>query len=114
MLAYILLGGLTCAIYNEVLQFFLIVFGFVPLVWLGLREVGGWDGLTARLAAGGRRARLPADALHALLARMGDAVDEPDGRGVVRARRWGSASCSRSATGAPTSSSCSARWRPTR
>jgi SSS family solute:Na+ symporter len=33
VLAYIYLGGLTSAIYNEVLQFFLIVLGFAPLVW---------------------------------------------------------------------------------
>jgi SSS family solute:Na+ symporter len=45
VLAYIFLGGLTSAIYNEVLQFFLIVAGFLPLVWLGLRNVGGWSGL---------------------------------------------------------------------
>ena len=51
VLAYILLGGLTSAIYNEVLQFFLIVAGFLPLVWLGLRSVGGWQGLTANLPA---------------------------------------------------------------
>jgi SSS family solute:Na+ symporter len=50
VLAYIVLGGLTSAIYNEVLQFFLIVLGFVPLVFLGLRDAGGWSGLTARLA----------------------------------------------------------------
>ncbi len=50
VLAYILLGGLTSAIYNEVLQFFLIVLGFAPLVFLGLRDVGGWDGLVARLS----------------------------------------------------------------
>jgi SSS family solute:Na+ symporter len=49
VLAYIALGGLTSAIYNEVLQFFLIVFGFAPLVYLGLRELGGWDGLVARV-----------------------------------------------------------------
>ena len=52
VLAYIFLGGLTSAIYNEVLQFFLIVAGFLPLVYLGLRDVGGWDGLTLRLAKG--------------------------------------------------------------
>ena len=45
VLAYMLLGGLTSAIYNEVLQFFLIVFGFAPLVLLGLHAVGGWEGL---------------------------------------------------------------------
>jgi SSS family solute:Na+ symporter len=49
VLAYIYLGGLTSAIYNEVLQFFLIVLGFAPLVFLGLRDVGGWDGLVGRL-----------------------------------------------------------------
>ena len=49
VLAYILLGGLTSAIYNEVLQFFLIVAGFFPLVWLGLKNVGGWQGLAAKL-----------------------------------------------------------------
>jgi len=49
VLAYIFLGGLTSAIYNEVLQFFLIVMGFLPLVLLGLKDVGGWDGLTAKL-----------------------------------------------------------------
>ncbi len=50
VLIYISLGGLTSAIYNEVMQFFLIVAGFVPLVFLGLREVGGWHGLEAKLA----------------------------------------------------------------
>jgi solute:Na+ symporter, SSS family len=50
VLVYTYLGGLTSAIYNEVLQFFLIVAGFVPLVIIGLIDVGGWDGLSARLA----------------------------------------------------------------
>jgi SSS family solute:Na+ symporter len=49
VLAYIFLGGLTSAIYNEVLQFFLIVLGFLPLVFLGLVDVGGWSGLVAKL-----------------------------------------------------------------
>ena len=49
VLAYIFLGGLTSAIYNEVLQFFLIVAGFAPLVWIGLRNVGGWQGIKTRL-----------------------------------------------------------------
>ncbi len=49
VLVYIFLGGLTSAIYNEVLQFFLIVLGFCPLVFLGLKSVGGWDGLVAKL-----------------------------------------------------------------
>jgi solute:Na+ symporter, SSS family len=50
VLAYTTLGGLTSAIYNEVLQFCLIVAGLLPLVILGLHNVGGWDGLSARLA----------------------------------------------------------------
>jgi len=50
VLSYIALGGLTSAIYNEVLQFFLIVFGFIPLVYLGLSAAGGWNGLEAKLA----------------------------------------------------------------
>ncbi len=45
VLGYIFLGGLTSAIYNEVLQFFLIVAGFLPLVYLGLKNVGGWKEL---------------------------------------------------------------------
>jgi SSS family solute:Na+ symporter len=49
VLGYIFLGGLTSAIYNEVLQFFLIVAGFTPLVWIGLRNVGGWEGIKRTL-----------------------------------------------------------------
>jgi SSS family solute:Na+ symporter len=49
VLVYIYMGGLKGAIYNEVLQFFLIVAGFAPLVFLGLRHVGGWHGLQESL-----------------------------------------------------------------
>src|SRR5580658_8784458 len=49
VLGYIFLGGLTSAIYNEVLQFFLIIAGFLPLVLIGLKNVGGWSGLKASL-----------------------------------------------------------------
>jgi SSS family solute:Na+ symporter len=42
---YIFLGGLTSAVYNEVLQFFLIVLGIAPLVFIGLDKVGGWEGI---------------------------------------------------------------------
>jgi solute:Na+ symporter, SSS family len=51
VLVYILLGGLVSAIYNEVLQFFLIVAGFLPLVLLGLKDVGGWSGIKHQLPA---------------------------------------------------------------
>ena len=66
VLAYVFAGGLTSAIYNEVLQFFMIVFGFAPLVFLGLREVGGWAGLTARLTeAAATRGLAPGAYTHA-------------------------------------------------
>ena len=51
VLVYVFFGGLTSSIYNEVVQFFLIVFGLFPLAYLGLREVGGWSQLAARLPA---------------------------------------------------------------
>jgi SSS family solute:Na+ symporter len=49
VLVYTYLGGLSSAIYNEVLQFFLIVIGFLPLVIVGLIDIGGWDGLMDKL-----------------------------------------------------------------
>jgi len=49
VLVYIYLGGLTSAIYNEVLQFFLIVLGFLPLVLIGMKDVGGWHELVSKL-----------------------------------------------------------------
>ena len=45
VLIYTFLGGLTSAVYNEVLQFFLIVLGIAPLVYLGLHKAGGWHGI---------------------------------------------------------------------
>ena len=51
VLAYVLKGGLSSAIYNEVLQFFMIVFGIAPLAYIALKNVGGWEGLTAKLHA---------------------------------------------------------------
>ena len=47
---YVFKGGLTSAIYTEVLQFFMIVLGFAPVVYLGLKDVGGWDALTKNLS----------------------------------------------------------------
>jgi SSS family solute:Na+ symporter len=49
VLLYVLKGGLTSAIYTEVLQFFMIVLGFAPVVWLGLEDVGGWAALKEKL-----------------------------------------------------------------
>ena len=79
VLAYVLLGGLTSAIYNEVLQFFLIVFGFAPLVALGLHAVGGWEGLSARLAEVASARGLPAGAYTHTWSTLGDASQNPIG-----------------------------------
>jgi solute:Na+ symporter, SSS family len=51
VLSYITLGGLRAAIYNEVLQFFVIVAGLLPLTLLGLHKVGGWDGLKDKITS---------------------------------------------------------------
>ena len=112
VLSYITLGGLRAAIYNEVLQFFVIVASLTPLTLIGLHRVGGWDGLTDKLAAeeGGatidQRSRTPGRA------RRCRASTPRSGRSSASCS--GSASCSRSATGPRTSSRSSARWPPTR
>jgi solute:Na+ symporter, SSS family len=51
VLAYITLGGLSGAIYNEVLQFFVILAGLIPVAVLGLIKVGGVSGLAAKVRA---------------------------------------------------------------
>jgi SSS family solute:Na+ symporter len=51
VLAYITLGGLSSAIYNEVLQFFVILAGLIPLTVVGLVKVGGWNGLVEKVQA---------------------------------------------------------------
>jgi SSS family solute:Na+ symporter len=55
VLTYTALGGLSAAIYNEVLQFFVIVAALVPLTVVGLYKVGGWSGLMDKVShsAGG-------------------------------------------------------------
>lgn len=50
VLSYITLGGLSAAIYNEVLQFFIIVAALLPLTLIGLHQVGGWGGLKEKVA----------------------------------------------------------------
>src|SRR6266404_2557620 len=85
VLAYIFLGGLTSAIYNEVLQFFMIVFGFAPLVFLGLKSIGGWDGLVHSLTAVATNPANPAGKAFASgawtqsWAHMGSPADNPMG-----------------------------------
>ncbi len=60
VLVYIVLGGLNSAIYNEVLQFFVILAGLIPLTVIGLIKVGGWHGLVSRI-----NAKMGPTALHA-------------------------------------------------
>jgi SSS family solute:Na+ symporter len=47
--AYVFLGGLLSAIFNEVLQFFLIWLGALLISIIGLIETGGWNGMVARI-----------------------------------------------------------------
>ena len=100
VLVYIFLGGLASAIYNEVLQFFLIVAGFLPLVWLGLKDVGGWSGLKATTVR--RLTPMPGRAWAA------PTPTRWESNGL--AWRWAWALCSRLAIGAPTFWWCSGPW----
>jgi SSS family solute:Na+ symporter len=52
VLTYITIGGLSSAIYNEVLQFFVILAGLLPLTIIGLVKVGGIDGLMESVRSG--------------------------------------------------------------
>jgi SSS family solute:Na+ symporter len=61
VMAYITLGGLTSAIYNEVLQFFIIVASLLPLTLVALHDMGGWSGLSDRV----RDSALGEEGLHA-------------------------------------------------
>jgi SSS family solute:Na+ symporter len=56
VLSYITLGGLSAAIYNEVLQFFVIVASLLPLVIIGLNRVGGWSGLEEKITTAANNA----------------------------------------------------------
>ena len=69
VLCYTFLGGLTSAIYNEVLQFFLTVLGFAPLAILAVWKAGGWEGM---------RANVPPVMMHSWKY-MGSAADNPMG-----------------------------------
>ena len=107
VLVYITLGGLSSAIYNEVLQFFIILAALIPLTIVGLNDVGGWDGLKDRLV------EMNGD--DQLLQSWDGTQSAPS---TTRSARRGSrscsasASCSRSATGRRTSPRSSARCRP--
>ncbi len=81
VLVYIFLGGLTSAIYNEVLQFFMIVLGFAPLVFLGLKDVGGWDALKLKLQPVAVAQHFAPDTWSRSWAYLGGAAENPMGIG---------------------------------
>jgi SSS family solute:Na+ symporter len=58
VLSYITLGGLSAAIYNEVLQFFVIVAALLPLTLIGLHRVGGVGGLVDKVTEAGNEEML--------------------------------------------------------
>jgi SSS family solute:Na+ symporter len=59
---YITLGGLSSAIYNEVLQFFVILAALIPIAVVGLHDVGGWNGLQDKF----KETKIGEAGLHAL------------------------------------------------
>jgi SSS family solute:Na+ symporter len=59
---YITLGGLSSAIYNEVLQFFVILAALIPIAIIGLHDVGGWNGLQDKI----KDSKIGEAGLHAL------------------------------------------------
>jgi SSS family solute:Na+ symporter len=77
VLVYIFLGGLTSAIYNEVLQFFMIVLGFAPLVYLALKNVGGWETLKQKLIPVATSQGFAAGTWSESWKHMGHATDNP-------------------------------------
>jgi len=81
VLVYIFLGGLTSAIYNEVLQFFMIVLGFAPLVFLSLKDVGGWSALKGKLAAVAVEQHFDPGAWTHSWTHMGSSMENPMGIG---------------------------------
>ncbi len=56
VLTYVVLGGLGAAMYNQAIQFCLVIAGLLPIVLLGLKKIGGWGGL---------KAVIPANSIHA-------------------------------------------------
>src|ERR1700750_218651 len=69
---YISLGGLSSAIYNEVLQFFVILAALIPIAFVGLHDVGGWSGLQDKI----KDSKIGEAGLHALKGTgIGDGVN---------------------------------------
>ncbi|MGQ7295686.1 sodium:solute symporter family protein [Quadrisphaera sp. KR29] len=86
VLAYTFLGGLSAAIYNEVLQFFVIVATMVPLTLVGLHRVGGWGGLVGQLTDQGSGSMLqafPGNDLTGIASGVGSTIGVVLGLGFV-------------------------------
>ncbi len=78
---YVTLGGQFSAIFNEVVQFFLIWFGALLIPILGLIETGGWSGMVARI-----QHNFPGQDFTHMWRAMGNFTDNPMGirwRGIV-------------------------------
>ena len=91
VLVYITLGGLTSAIYNEVLQFFIIVASLLPLTLVALHDVGGWSGLQDKV----KGSALKEGGLHAWQGLGRRQRHQPDRRQLDRRSSSASASCCR-------------------
>ncbi len=84
--AYVFLGGLLSAIFNEVLQFFLIWLGAILISIIGLIETGGWTGMVHRIAA-----NFPGQQYTHLWSTLGSFRDNPMGihwTGIVLGLGW--------------------------
>ena len=84
--AYVFLGGLLSAIFNEVLQFFLIWLGAILISVLGLIETGGWSGMVHRI-----HANFPGQDYTHLWSTLGSFNDNPMGihwTGIVLGLGW--------------------------
>ena len=79
VLGYTYLGGLSSAIYNEVLQFFIIVIGLLPMAFLSLKDIGGWGGLKEKLVPIAESKAFAADTFTTTWKYTGDAVSNPMG-----------------------------------
>lgn len=81
LFVYIILGGLTSVIYNEVLQFFMLVIGLTPLSIMALRGAGGWQSLKQKLALTATDHHFPPGAWTHVWQFTGDPARNPMGVG---------------------------------
>ena len=83
---YVFMGGLLSAIFNEVLQFFLIWLGAILISVIGLIETGGWHGMVQRIAT-----NFPGQQYTHLWSTLGSFKDNPMGihwTGIVLGLGW--------------------------